>query len=243
MELVGIAAAETDTPSKTIPRATNQVVLRILIFYIGSQAVLLSLYPWSKVVQGGSPFVLIFAALHSPWVATALNAVVLIAALSVYNSATYSTSRMLMGLALQGNAPQRFARLNTRGVPVNAQLLSALVTVVCILLNYLMPQQAFTLLMLLVVAALVLNWIMITLTHTKFRQFQMQQKRRSRFPSPWQPFTNWLCLAFLFGILIIMLLTSDRRVAVMLLPIWLVFIMGCYRLKQYKEKKNKELNV
>lgn len=242
MELVGIAAAETDNPSKTIPRATNQVVLRILIFYIGSQAVLLSLYPWSKVVQGGSPFVLIFAALHSPWVATALNAVVLIAALSVYNSATYSTSRMLMGLALQGNAPQRFSRLNKRGIPMNALALSALVTVACVLLNYLIPQQAFTLLMLLVVAALVLNWIMITLTHARFRQFQVQHGQRSRFPSPLQPFTDWLCLAFLFGILIIMLMTSDRRVAVMLLPLWLAFIVGCYQLKRYKENSNKELS-
>ncbi|WP_442321779.1 amino acid permease [Cernens ardua] len=235
MELVGIAAAETDNPSHTIPRATNQVVLRILIFYIGSQAILLSLYPWSKVVQGGSPFVLIFAALHSPWVATALNAVVLIAALSVYNSATYSTSRMLMGLALQGNAPRRFSRLNMRGVPVNAQALSALVTAVCVLLNYLMPQQAFTLLMLLVVAALVLNWIMITLTHLHFRRYQISHRHCSRFPSPLQPFTDWLCLAFLLGILLIMLLTPGMRGAVIILPIWLVAIVGCYRLKRSGE--------
>ncbi|HKT93714.1 MAG TPA: amino acid permease, partial [Paraburkholderia sp.] len=65
LELVGITAAEADDPSHTIPRATNQVIYRILIFYIGALGVLLSLYPWQKVVAGGSPFVLIFHAMNS----------------------------------------------------------------------------------------------------------------------------------------------------------------------------------
>ena len=100
LELVGITAAEADSPEESIPRATNQVVYRILLFYVGALAVLLSLYPWSQVQQGGSPFVMIFHALDSNWVATALNIVVLTAALSVYNSCVYCNSRMLLGLSL-----------------------------------------------------------------------------------------------------------------------------------------------
>jgi aromatic amino acid transport protein AroP len=106
LELIGITAAEADDPSHTIPKATNQAIYRILIFYIGALGILLSLYPWQKVVTGGSPFVLIFHALNSNLVAHALNAVVLTAALSVYNSGVYSNTRMLYGLARQGNAPQ-----------------------------------------------------------------------------------------------------------------------------------------
>jgi aromatic amino acid transport protein AroP len=102
LELVGITAAEADNPRESIPKATNQVVYRILIFYIGALAVLLSLYPWQKVVQGGSPFVMIFHELDSDLVATILNVVVLTAALSVYNSCVYANSRMLFGLASQG---------------------------------------------------------------------------------------------------------------------------------------------
>src|SRR6185369_10551250 len=90
LELVGITAAEADNPSVTIPKATNQAIYRILIFYIGALGVLLSLYPWEKVATGGSPFVMIFHALNSNWVANALNVVVLTAALSVYNSGVYS---------------------------------------------------------------------------------------------------------------------------------------------------------
>ncbi|MCZ7009809.1 amino acid permease, partial [Salmonella enterica] len=89
LELVGITAAEADSPEKTIPKATNQVIYRILIFYVGALGVLLSLYPWENVASGGSPFVLIFHALNSNWVANVLNVVVLTAALSVYNSGVY----------------------------------------------------------------------------------------------------------------------------------------------------------
>jgi len=89
LELVGITAAEAAAPKRSIPRAPNQVIYRILLFYVGALAVLLSLYPWQNVVQGGSPFVLIFQALHSDTIAHVLNAVVLTAALSVYNSCVY----------------------------------------------------------------------------------------------------------------------------------------------------------
>ena len=93
------------------------MIYRILIFYIGALAVLLSLYPWEKVVTGGSPFVLIFHALSSNLVANVLN-VVLTAALSVYNSGVYSNSRMLFGLAKQGNAPKVLCSVNKRGIPL-----------------------------------------------------------------------------------------------------------------------------
>ncbi|KTC54885.1 aromatic amino acid transporter, partial [Pseudomonas putida] len=86
LELVGITAAEADDPKRSIPKATNQVIYRILLFYVGALTILLSLYPWQKVVEGGSPFVMIFHALDSNVVATVLNVVVLTAALSVYNS-------------------------------------------------------------------------------------------------------------------------------------------------------------
>jgi L-asparagine transporter-like permease len=106
LELVGITAAEADNPEQSIPKATNQVIYRILIFYVGSLAVLLSLLPWTRVTADTSPFVLIFHELGDTFVANALNIVVLTAALSVYNSCVYCNSRMLFGLAQQGNAPK-----------------------------------------------------------------------------------------------------------------------------------------
>src|SRR5471030_2613965 len=139
LELVGITAAEADDPSHTIPKATNQAIYRILIFYIGALGVLLSLYPWQKIGAGGSPFVLIFHALNSNLVANMLNVVVLTAALSVYNSGVYCNSRMLYGLAMQGNAPRALLTVNRRGVPLVALGASALATGICVLVNYFLP--------------------------------------------------------------------------------------------------------
>lgn len=136
LELVGITAAEADNPEQSIPKATNRVIYRILIFYVGSLAVLLSLLPWTRVTADTSPFVLIFHELGDTLVANALNVVVLTAALSVYNSCVYCNSRMLFGLAQQGNAPKALLSVDKRGVPVNTILVSAVVTALCVLINY-----------------------------------------------------------------------------------------------------------
>lgn len=220
LELVGITAAEAADPRRSIPKATNQVVYRILIFYIGSLTVLLSLYPWNNVVEGGSPFVMIFHALNSNLVATALNVVVLTAALSVYNSGVYCNSRMLFGLATQGNAPKVLTRVNKRGVPVLSIALSALVTSLGVLINYLMPGKAFELLMALVVSTLVINWIMICLAHLKFRAAKNRQGVITHFRALWYPFGNYLCLLFLSMILVIMYFSEGIRISVLLMPVW-----------------------
>ncbi|AGK50050.1 amino acid permease family protein [Burkholderia thailandensis MSMB121] len=232
LELVGITAAEADDPSHSIPRATNQVIYRILIFYIGALGVLLSLYPWQKVVTGGSPFVLIFHALSSDTAANVLNVVVLTAALSVYNSCVYCNSRMLYGLAQQGNAPQALARANRRGIPVAALGVSAFATALCVVINYFMPGKAFELLMGLVVSAIIINWAMISVIHLRFRQAKRAAGETTRFRSLGYPLTNYLCLVFMAAILVVMFRTPDLRLSVYLIPVWLVVLAVGYRFRQ-----------
>ena len=111
IELIGITAGEAENPDRTIPRAINQVIWRILIFYVGTMAVLMALWPWDQVGTQASPFVQIFDNVGVPAAAHILNFVVLTAAVSVYNSAIYSNSRMLYGLAKEGEAPAFFLRL------------------------------------------------------------------------------------------------------------------------------------
>ena len=236
LELVGITAAEADDPSTTIPRATNQAIYRILIFYIGALGILLSLYPWQNVVTGGSPFVLIFHALDSNLVATALNVVVLTAALSVYNSGVYCNTRMLFGLAKQGNAPRALLQLNRRGVPLAALGVSALATGACVVVNYLMPGKAFQVLMGLVVSALIINWAMISWIHLRFRAQKKIEGKTTLFQSLGYPFTNYLCLVFLAGILVIMYLTPGLRISVYLIPVWLAALGVGYWIRQRKAK-------
>ncbi|EGO5043647.1 aromatic amino acid transporter AroP [Escherichia coli] len=236
LELVGITAAEADNPEQSIPKATNQVIYRILIFYIGSLAVLLSLMPWTRVTADTSPFVLIFHELGDTFVANALNIVVLTAALSVYNSCVYCNSRMLFGLAQQGNAPKALASVDKRGVPVNTILVSALVTALCVLINYLAPESAFGLLMALVVSALVINWAMISLAHMKFRRAKQEQGVVTRFPALLYPLGNWICLLFMAAVLVIMLMTPGMAISVYLIPVWLIVLVIGYLFKEKTAK-------
>ncbi|MBD8528586.1 MULTISPECIES: amino acid permease [unclassified Massilia] len=230
LELIGITAAEADDPARSIPRATNQALWRVLIFYIGALFVLLSLFPWQKVASGGSPFVLIFAALDSPAVATVLNIVVLTAALSVYNSGVYANTRMLYGLAAQGNAPRFLMNVTSSGVPLAALGVSSLVTAACIAVNYFLPREAFGMMMGLAVSGLIINWATISIVHLRFRKARAGAP--TQFPSLLHPLSNWLCLAFLAGITVVMYMTPGLRVSVYLIPVWLLVLCVGYALRQ-----------
>ena len=231
IELVGIAAAETRNPTQTIPKAVNQIVYRVLLFYVLTIVVLLSLFPWNQIAEGGSPFVLIFDSLGSQGVATILNFVVLTAAISVYNGTSYGTSRMLLGLAEQGNAPKFLRKINQRGIPYAAILTSAVVTAICVVLNYAFPEKAFKLLMSLVVSAIVINWMMLAFTHLKFKQRMLKLQKSTLFPAIAYPITNYLCIIFMFAILVVMWMTPDMQIAVILIPFWLICLTLAYCLK------------
>lgn len=265
LELVGITAAEASDPEKTIPRAINQVIYRILIFYIGALTVLLALYPWDQLVeiigQGGhdysnSPFVLIFSQIGIPSAAHILNFVILTAALSVYNSGVYCNSRMLYGLAMQGNGPKFLMKVDRRGVPVFAIALSSLATLICVIINYTIPREALALLMSLVVAALVINWAMISLAHLKFRSAKNREGVSTKFRSLAFPFSNYLCIAFMIFILVILMLMPGKEpyqliaqgeigkglgmlmkgtsVSVLVIPFWVLLLWVGYQAKKKK---------
>ena len=238
IELIGMAAAEANDPKKTIPKAINQVVFRILIFYIGSLTILLSLVPWNQLDLGGldkSPFVMIFSQMGIGWAAHLLNFIILTAALSVYNSGMYANSRMLYGLAQQGNAPKVFAKTNKQGVPVPAVLLSALLIFGCVLLNYFVPEDALGHLMYVVVGALVLNWAMISLTHLKFKAMTKAKGLKTSFPALWSPLSNYLVLAFIAVVLYIMWQQGFKE-SVLMIPIWIVLMFLLYKVLNLKAK-------
>lgn len=244
LELIGITAAEAEHPEKNIPKATNQVIYRILIFYIGALIILFSLAPWETITTKTSPFVTVFDNLKglqfhflgkqistTSLIANALNIIVLTAALSVYNSSVYSNSRMLYGLAEQGNAPKFLLRLNAHSVPVRAIIVSSCFAAVCIIINKFVPEKAFEILMSLVVSCLIINWVMISYTHIKFRIAKDEEGTKPKFPSFLYPISNYICIVFLLAILVIMSLTG-MHISVILIPIWTILLFVSYRLVQ-----------
>ena len=230
-ELVGVTAGESDQPQKTIPRAINQIIWRILVFYIGTLTVLMILYPWNQIGKDGSPFVTIFDALGIPAAPHLLNFVVLIAAISVYNSGMYSNGRMLYTLAQQGNAPRIFMRLNRHHIPAVAILFSSSCTLSVVAISYLFDSGAFMRVMALATAALILTWVMIVLTHLKFRQTVQQQGERIAFVTPGYPWANWLTLGFYAVILFAMTQLDSTATAVWILPVWVLVMFIGYSIR------------
>lgn len=237
IELIGMAAAEAEQPEKTIPKAINQVVFRVLIFYVGSLTILLSLVPWDKLELDGldkSPFVMIFSQLGIGWAASILNFIILTAALSVYNSGMYANSRMLFGLAEQGNAPKVFLKVNKSGTPIPAVLFSALLIFACVLLNYFVPEDALGHLMYIVVGALVLNWAMIALTHLNFKKVVIAEGIKTKYPSFLYPITNYIVLGFIAAVLYIMWMKGFKE-SVIMIPIWIVLMFVLYKMLAAKK--------
>ena len=237
IELISMAAAETEEPEKNIPKAINQIVIRIFLFYICSLVILLSLIPWNHLDLGGldkSPFVIIFKQIGIDWAAHLLNFIILTASLSVYNSGMYANSRMLLGLAQQGNAPKIFNRVNRQGVPIPAVLFSALLIFGCVLLNYFVPEKALSYLIYVVVSAAVLNWIMISLIHLKFKQAINAVGVKTQFPALFSPMSNYIVLAFMLMILYI-IWNQGFMLSVLMIPLWIVLLFLLFKIVNIKK--------
>lgn len=235
VELIGITAGEAEDPEKSLPRAINELLLRILIFYIGTMVVLMTLSPWDKVGLTASPFVQIFQDIGIPAAANILNLVVLVAALSVFNSILYSNSRMLYGLAREGNAPKLFGYLSARGVPLVATLFSSAIALIIVLMTYLYPSagEVFMHLLALVVAGLIISWFVIVVTHMKFRLTFTREGRLDelKFKSLLYPISNYFCIAFLLTMVGVMWFMDSMRTSVIILPFWVLFLYITYRIK------------
>ena len=239
VEMLGFAAAETEEPRKVIPKAINQLMVRVLLFYVGSMAVLLSLTPWTDLVAqlkagGGtyssSPFVLVFSGMGEYLAAHMLNFVILTATLSVYNSMVYSSSRLLYGMAQEGNAPKSLAEVNKRGVPVKAIVYPGIVTAFCVVLNYVAPAGVIELLISLITAALVIIWTIIIISHLNYRKLHDAKGTPRSFKAPLFPLTNYICLAAMALVVVVMLLTPGVRASAYAIPVWVLAVYAMYRM-------------
>ena len=209
VELVSLAAAETADPARTLPRAVNGLLLRVLLFYLGAMAALLVLLPWTEVVPGSSPFVLVLRRLDVPFAAAFLNLVLISAVTSSCNSILFGATRALRSLALDGGAPASWAVSNRNGVPIRAVGISIVAISLAVVLNYLLPAQIFGLLLQMTALVITVNWSLIVVAHLRYRR--LRPRDGLRFPAPWTPWSNYLVLAFVLAVLSILALDRSAR--------------------------------
>jgi GABA permease len=141
-EIVAVAGAEADEPTRAIAAATNSVVSRVLIFYVCSIFLVVAIVPWNAPAIA-TPYASAIAALGVPQAGQVMNAVILTAVLSALNSGLYASSRMLLALTSRGDAPAWLARINARGVPVRATLAGTSVALLAIVMSYVSPDTVF----------------------------------------------------------------------------------------------------
>ncbi len=183
VEIIGVTAGEASQPEKTIPRAMRTVSLRLILFYVLSMTVMLSMTPWDRMGSGitGSPFVLAFATIGIPYAAKIMNLVVITAALSSANTNLYLTSRTLFSLSRDGYVPEALGGLGGNGVPYIALIVSTAGMVAAILLAVFAPGRAFLLLYGVAVAGMFFVWIVCLLAHVAFRR-SLGRTRVARLP-------------------------------------------------------------
>jgi len=172
VEIIGITAGEALEPERTIPRAIRNVTLRLILFYVLSMTMMLSMSPWDRMGSGitGSPFVLAFAKAGVPYAAKIMNLVVITAAISSANTNLYLTSRILFSLSRDGFVARGVASLGTNGVPYVALMVSSTGMAAAILLAIFAPGRAFLLLYGIAVAGMFFVWMIILAAHLSFRR-------------------------------------------------------------------------
>ncbi|MFJ1737459.1 amino acid permease [Streptomyces microflavus] len=218
LEVVTIAAAETDDPARAVGRAVRSAVVRILFFYVGSMLVIVTVLPWTAQQAGLSPYVKVLDSIGVPSAAQIMNIVVFVALLSALNANLYGSSRMVFSLAERGEAPRGLLKVSggsqgkAGGVPRRAVLASVAFGFVSVLLNLLWPDTVFLYMLNSVGAVLLFVWALIAASQLRLRaRLEQEAPGALALRMWWFPYLTWLTLAGLFAVLMLMLTDDAAR--------------------------------
>lgn len=204
VEVIAVTAGEAQHPEESVPAAMRTILVRLILFYGLAITVMLAMSPWDQIGSSGisgSPFVRAFSAVHIPYAATVMNLVVITAALSSANTNLYLSTRMLFSLSRGGYAPGWLGRLSRRGVPGTALALSTGGMVAAIFLASYAPQNAFLLLYGTAVAGMFFVWLVVLITHLRFRRvLGPHEIGQLRLRLPWHPVPTLVGLGALLAI-------------------------------------------
>jgi len=210
IEMIAVAAGEAAQPQLAVRRAFRSTVVRLILFYLVTLALILAIVPWSAAGIDESPFVKVMRALAIPGAAGIFNFVILVAALSAMNSQLYITTRMMFSLSRAGEAPRRFGMLSARGVPLQALLLSSIGVAVAAVLSVVAPRSAFTLMVSISSFGAMFTWTMIFVTHYCFRRARRGEPR-AEFQMLGFPFTTMLGATLMVAVLVTTAFTAAFR--------------------------------
>ncbi len=229
-EFVSVAAGEAENPQKSIPKAVNGVIVRIILFYVLTMAVIVLMYPFEHITKDTNPFTDVFAKLGFAKSADIINFVAITASLSALNSCIYVASRFLYSLSLNEQAPRAFAKTDHTRLPRNAILFTTGMAFIVVIANYTFPAKILQYLFALITVAIIINWYIILLSHMLFRKQKLLSGEKVAYSMPGYPYVNTLIMGVLFIILMVMSKNSDMELSVYIAPAWLLILSMIYAL-------------
>ena len=242
-EIVAIAAGESEHPAKSVRIATNSVIWRILIFYIGSIALVVTLLPWNSANILVSPFVAVLDYVGIPAAAQIMNFVVLTAVLSCLNSALYANSRMLYGMAKKGEAPKAFLKLSKRGVPARAILFSTLFSYIAVIFSYISPDKLFIFLVNSSGAVALFVYLVIAISHLRMRKkLELENPDALQIKMWLFPYLTYATIICIAGIYIAMFFIESLRIQAILTLLVVGITIASYFLFAKKKEGIKDLH-
>jgi L-asparagine transporter-like permease len=209
-EIATVAAVESNESTRVISRMTGTIVVRILLFYVLSILLVVSVVPWKEIEPGTSPFALALTRTHIPGAATIMNLIVLTAVLSCLNSGVYVTSRVLFTLAANGDAPQSMIALSRRRVPARAILIGSSFGYFAVILSVVSPQGVFAFLVNASGALMIIIYLLACFAHLRVRR-QIEATAPARLTiKVWLfPWLSYATIAAMIGVLAAMAFTHD----------------------------------
>lgn len=234
-ELIGITAGEAKDPSKAIPKAIHSTLFRLIIFFIGSIAVMAALVPYKQAGVDQSPFVLVFNQIGLPFAADIMNFVVLTAILSAANSGLYASTRMLWSLANEHTISEKFAHTTKRGVPMLALCASMVGGLLALFSSVVAASTVYLVLVSISGLAVVLVWMAIALSEINFRrQFRLEGHNDAelKFKTPGYPIIPWAAFTLSLASCVLIIFDPSQRVALLYM---IPFLLACYALFYHKK--------
>lgn len=245
VEVIGITAGEARNPQEAVVRSIRSIVARILIFYIGAIFVIVTIYPWDKLSEIGSPFVQTFAKVGITAAAGIINFVMLTAAMSGCNSGIFSSSRMLYTLGLKNEISPKFTKLSKHRVPYLGVIVMSAGILIGLVLNEILPMllQDSTNVFVLVYSSSVLPgmvpWFVILVSNLRFRRANNTDNHP--FKMPLNPISNYFAIAALVITLIFMMINPETQPSIIVGIIFLVVMSLIFMIKTRKNKANSSI--
>ena len=210
-EIATIAAGESENPVDAVKKAVKSTVWRILIFYIGSIAIVVTLLPWNSASVAKSPYVAVIELYGIPGAGTIMDIVVLTSVLSCLNSGLYTASRMLFSLSQRGDAPKSWMKISKRGVPAAAVLASTVVGFITVGLNYVAPDTVFLFLVNTSGAIALFVWLVIASSQLILRR-RMGPAAKDLNLKMWMfPYLTWIAIGSIVALIIGMVILESTR--------------------------------